>query len=585
MPDFLPRHLRRYITSQDQNQYTPIDHAVWRYILRQLKDFLQDNAHESYLDGLEKTGITIDEIPRIEDISSKLQKFGWRALPVSGFIPPSAFMELQSLSILPIASDMRSIDHLLYTPAPDIVHEAAGHAPILIHQEFAEYLKSYAQIAKKALISFEDLEVYNAIRDLSDTKENPQSNPQDIHRAEERLKKAHQAVTHVSEAALLGRMNWWTAEYGLIGDINRPKIFGAGLLSSVGEAKWCLSDKVNKIPLSIDCLNYSYDITEPQPQLFVARDFRHLRDVLEEMSQTMAYRIGGPQAVEKAILARTVNTVQFETGLQVSGECKEMILDSRGHLAYLIFRGPSQLSFENHELIGHGCDYHREGFGTPVGSLKGFFGRSPASLTVSEWTQFNVSKPGEVISPGDEVHLEYSSGLVIHGVFRSWFKVKNQVVLLSLEKAKATYHQRILFQPDWGVFDLSLGERVTSVYAGPSDRSSFGEKEDFEVARVPRPAWSASDIQQQDGYQTLRNLRKNDFSKEFSDDSVFYAFCEGHLLKFQKDWLFALDAYEISIFRNWPKSCAFLKKILEHISKEEAPLKTLIDAGLQLLHK
>ena len=585
MPESVPLHLRRYITKQDQSHYTAIDHAVWRYILRQLKNFLKDNAHESYLDGLEKTGITIDEIPRIEDISSKLEKFGWRALPVSGFIPPAAFMELQSLGILPIASDMRSIDHLLYTPAPDIVHEAAGHAPMLIQPEFAAYLKKYAQIAKKALISFEDLEVYNAIRDLSDTKENPKADPQDIRRAEERLQKALQAVTHISEAALLGRMNWWTAEYGLIGDLSRPKIFGAGLLSSVGEARWCLSDKVKKILLSLDCLNYSYDITEPQPQLFVARDFKHLSDVLEEMSHSMAYRTGGPGAIEKAILARTVNTVQFETGLQVSGECKEMILDSRGALAYLIFRGPCQICFKDLQLQGHGCDYHREGFGTPVGPLRGYAGRSPASLSELEWAHFNLSNPGQVIQPGDEVRLEYSSDLVIQGTFRSWCKEKNQSLLMTLENAKATYHERILFQPDWGAFDLSLADKVTSVYAGPADRRSFVENEDFEVAHVPRPQWSPSDLEQQRAYQTLRSARQNDSSAIAFDDSIFHQFCEKHLLHFQKDWLFALDAYEISILKNWLKSRDFLKKILERLSKEQASLKTLIDEGVQLLHK
>lgn len=136
MSQFLPEHLKKYIVEQNYDRYTPLDQAVWRYCLRQLKKFLSVHGHESYLTGLEKTGIDVESIPKISDMSEKLQKFGWRALPVSGFIPPAAFMELQSLSILPIASDMRSIDHLLYTPAPDIVHEAAGHAPIIVDPEY-----------------------------------------------------------------------------------------------------------------------------------------------------------------------------------------------------------------------------------------------------------------------------------------------------------------------------------------------------------------------------------------------------------------------------------------------------------------
>ena len=58
-------------------------------------------------------------------------------------------------------------------------------------------------------------------------------------------------------------MNWWTAEYGLIGEIDDPKIYGAGLLSSVIESYHCLSEKVEKIPYTIDSTKYDYDITEP----------------------------------------------------------------------------------------------------------------------------------------------------------------------------------------------------------------------------------------------------------------------------------------------------------------------------------
>src|SRR4051812_19031403 len=111
--EFLPNHLKKYVVEQDYSKYSPADQAVWRFILRQLKAYLSVHAHQSYVEGLAKTGISIEKIPSIDDISEKLKKFGWRAVPVSGFIPPAAFMELQSLGILPIASAIRSLDHLL----------------------------------------------------------------------------------------------------------------------------------------------------------------------------------------------------------------------------------------------------------------------------------------------------------------------------------------------------------------------------------------------------------------------------------------------------------------------------------------
>lgn len=240
----VPAHLRKYVVDQNYSRYTPEDQAAWRYVLRQLTQFLSVHAHPCYMEGLRRTGVSLETIPHISKMSERLQEFGWRALPVSGFIPPAAFMELQSLSFLPIASDMRSVDHIFYTPAPDIVHEAAGHAPILVEPDFAQYLKSYAAVARKSILFKHDLEQYEAIRVLSDLKESHLATPQEIEYANAELNRVNASITEISEAGLLGRMNWWTAEYGLIGTLDNPKIFGAGLLSSIGESRYCLSAKV-----------------------------------------------------------------------------------------------------------------------------------------------------------------------------------------------------------------------------------------------------------------------------------------------------------------------------------------------------
>ena len=175
---------------------------------------------------------------------------------------------------------MRSIEHLTYTPAPDIVHEAAGHSPMIADYDYAEYLKYYGQIAHKAISSSEDYDLYIAIRELSDIKEDPSSSESEIEQSEQKLKKASEAISYISEAAYLARINLWTVEYGLIGDISNPKIYGAGLLSSIGESENCLKDSIKKIPLSINCIDYNYDITEQQPQLFISKDFKSLNSIL-----------------------------------------------------------------------------------------------------------------------------------------------------------------------------------------------------------------------------------------------------------------------------------------------------------------
>jgi phenylalanine-4-hydroxylase len=40
-------------------------------------------------------------------------------------------LEFQAYNVLVIASDIRQLEHIEYTPAPDIIHEGAGHAQLL----------------------------------------------------------------------------------------------------------------------------------------------------------------------------------------------------------------------------------------------------------------------------------------------------------------------------------------------------------------------------------------------------------------------------------------------------------------------
>ena len=143
----LPVHLHQFIGEQDyERRYTPRDQAVWRYTMRQLVSQLRCCAHPVYFKGLTQTGISIEHIPSLEEMNASLAELGWRAVVVDGFIPPQAFMELQQHRILAIAVDMRSINHISYTPAPDIIHESAGHAPIIADQEYSDYLQRFGEV-------------------------------------------------------------------------------------------------------------------------------------------------------------------------------------------------------------------------------------------------------------------------------------------------------------------------------------------------------------------------------------------------------------------------------------------------------
>ncbi|MBX2815036.1 MAG: hypothetical protein KTR24_03530 [Saprospiraceae bacterium] len=165
--DQLPPHLKQFIKPQNYHSYTPIDQAVWRYVMRQNIAHLSEIAHDSYVSGLKKTGISIDRIPNMYGMNRILKKIGWAAVAVDGFIPPNAFMEFQAFKVLVIAADIRQLEHIEYTPAPDIIHEAAGHAPIIANPGYAEYLRRLGAIGAKAILSSYDMELYEAVRLLS----------------------------------------------------------------------------------------------------------------------------------------------------------------------------------------------------------------------------------------------------------------------------------------------------------------------------------------------------------------------------------------------------------------------------------
>lgn len=316
----LPAHLRRFVVEQDHGAYTPRDHAVWRHILHRLAERLRHTAHESFLSGLAATGIGLERIPSLDEMNTKLEALGWSAVGVRGFIPPAVFTELQSLGVLAIAADIRSHEHIEYTPAPDIVHESAGHAPILGDRRYADYLKRCGEAGFRAIASVEDQAVYEAIRNLSVVKEDPLATEETLRLADERLAAATASRRYVSESTRASRLYWWTAEYGLVGDLADPKIYGAGLLSSLGEAAHCLTPAVRKVPLSLVCADTEYDITRMQPQLFVARDFDHLFEVLEAFEATLGWRRGGDHGLEEALRARTVNHLVLADGLQLTGK-------------------------------------------------------------------------------------------------------------------------------------------------------------------------------------------------------------------------------------------------------------------------
>jgi phenylalanine-4-hydroxylase len=463
----LPAHLRPFVKRQDHAAYTPRDHAVWRFVMRHLTRQLRATAHPVYLEGLERTGISLDHVPSIDEMNACLDRLGWRAVVVDGFIPPAIFMEFQALKVLVIALEMRSVEHMLYTPAPDILHESAGHAPFIVDIDYAEFLQRFGEVGMKAIATQEDLDQYEAIRKLSILKECPDTPAREIAAAEAELERLSAATSEPSEAALLTRLHWWTVEYGLVGTPDDYRIFGAGLLSSLGESRRCLDDaKVRKIPLTVNAVKTPYDITREQPQLFVTRSCKHLTQVLEEFAASMSFMRGGAASLERAVRAGSICTARYNTGVQISGVFRDVRCDAVGNATYLRTSGPTQIAYRDQELLGHGVDTHAQGFGSPVGRLKDF------SRCLSDYTVDELRAHDIVI--GERVKLEYLSGITVEGELEHIVRKDQKNLLLSFRNCLVVdLEGEVLFDPQWGSYDLAVGAAVDSVYGGVADRAKL----------------------------------------------------------------------------------------------------------------
>jgi phenylalanine-4-hydroxylase len=181
-----------YLIQQNYNAYTADEHAEWAELVKRQQPQIKAHACREYREGYEIIGLQPDRLPNLSSISARLApRTGWNTTPVSGFLPADAFFEMLAARKFPTTTRLRAPESLEYTPEPDIFHDVFGHVPMHAHAVFAGFLQHYGSVCAK-------------IQDAA---------------ALERL----------------GRLFWYTVEFGLIRDHGEIKIYGSGLISSHGE--------------------------------------------------------------------------------------------------------------------------------------------------------------------------------------------------------------------------------------------------------------------------------------------------------------------------------------------------------------
>jgi len=219
--------------------YTKEELDVWQAVFTQLEEVQQRRACSFYLQAKQDLGMTADEIPQLRLLSNKLNYFtGFRLAPIEGLVETRAFLSRLEKRTMLCTQYVRHHSRPDYTPEPDIVHEAIGHIPTFTNPDFADF---------SALVG------YGA-----------------------RIADEQQLIE-------LGRLYWWTVEFGLIEEGSEIKAFGAGLLSSFSELDNCFHPNIPKQKFKLKTvINTEFDYSMMQPVLFIIPSYAYLKEVTRQ---------------------------------------------------------------------------------------------------------------------------------------------------------------------------------------------------------------------------------------------------------------------------------------------------------------
>ncbi len=229
-----------YMIRQDYAAYTSEQHSVWSELVGRVLPELEKHAAREYLEGFEVIGLQRDRLPNLTEITRRLgPRTGWSSTPVSGFLPAPAFFEMLSNRLFPTTTWLRSRESLEYTPEPDIFHDVFGHVPMHAHKIFGDFLEHYGRVCA----SISDQPV---------------------------LEK-------------LGRLFWYTVEFGLIRQDGEIKVYGSGLISSHGECRNVVNGGCAVHDFSLDeVLDTPVKVDEFQKVLFAIESFDQIYEAMRE---------------------------------------------------------------------------------------------------------------------------------------------------------------------------------------------------------------------------------------------------------------------------------------------------------------
>ncbi len=220
--------------------YTEEEHEVWRIVNEELDQAHEQFACKEYLECKRILDLPKDRIPQLSEVSERVQKIsGFRLEPVGGLVLPRVFLETLGNGIFLSTQYIRHHSTPLYTPEPDVVHETLGHATMLANEQIAELTRLVGDAVRRA--------------------------------DEENLER-------------IGKIYWFTIEFGVVREAGQPKAYGAGMLSSAGELAALVKTEMR--PFDLDAIaQQEYDVTMFQPFLFCADSFEQMYATMKDYLQ------------------------------------------------------------------------------------------------------------------------------------------------------------------------------------------------------------------------------------------------------------------------------------------------------------
>jgi len=226
-----------FLIEQKYGEYSEEQHGVWQELILRRWPQIEAHACREYVEGYHIIGLRKERLPNLRAISEKLApRTGWSTTPVRGFLPAPAFFEMLAARMFPTTTWLRSRDSLEYTPEPDIFHDVFGHVPMHAHRVFADFLQHYGSVCAR----MEDQELLEQ----------------------------------------LGRLFWYTVEFGLIRQDGTVKVYGSGVISSHRECSNVIEggcevrdfrlEEVLRTPVRVDRIHKLLFAIESFDQLYEA---------------------------------------------------------------------------------------------------------------------------------------------------------------------------------------------------------------------------------------------------------------------------------------------------------------------------